>query len=62
MTEEEQLALALQMSMAGSMEDDLQPMDTEAHNVADQVTQLGRKKLITCAIVIIVHCALTKDV
>ena len=37
MTEEEQLALALQMSMSGLMEEDMQPMETEGPSAADQV-------------------------
>ena len=38
MTEEEQLALALQMSMSGLMEEgDMQPMETEGPTATDQV-------------------------
>ena len=38
MTEEEQLALALQMSMCGAMEGDMRPMETEEPTTAEQVT------------------------
>ena len=38
MTEEEQLALALQMSMSGLMEGDMQPMETEGPTATDQVS------------------------
>ena len=40
MTEEEQLALALQMSMSGLMEEgDMQPMETEGPTATDQVSK-----------------------
>ena len=38
MTEEEQLALALQMSMSGVMDGDMQPMETEGPTTTDQVS------------------------
>ena len=40
MTEEEQLALALQMSMSGLMEGDMQPMETDVPTATDQVSIL----------------------
>ncbi len=54
MTEEEQLALALQMSMSGLMEGDMQPMETDGPATTDQVSIVRR--YLTAVQVLLMCC------